>query len=324
MDDAAEERGLFLHAEDDASPTVSSTQSDVGKQVMRTVPWWVLPWTYAALELVTLFTRQTTLFGFLTGNIYGNMGRSLLLRVHVWSAIFMWMLGGCQMSARFLRKSYPSLHKVFGYGFLALWMLVVGPSAAILSLLVEGDSVLGTLSAVTLLDVTFLSYFLFYRAWRVARRREQGAHSLNLHGQLMGLGCLCTMAQLPQRAIQAALIACRATVVAPLELLHWHGTAHLLRYWWSDQGIFGASMAMGNFFILTLVDGPRTAFLKRKTAKWWSDTMYGQSERDEMEMWDYDVGDARTRWRWRARFAAYAIARGIVTGGWTTNPIRAP
>ena len=104
----------------------------------------------------------------------------------------------------------------------------------------------------------------------------------------------------------------------------WHGTAHLLRYWWSDQGIFGASMAMGNFFILTLVDGPRTAFLKRKTAKWWSDTMYGQSERDEMEMWDYDVGDARTRWRWRARFAAYAIARGIVTGGWTTNPIRAP
>ena len=50
--------GLFLHAEDDASPTVSSTQSDVGKQVMRTVPWWVLPWTYAALELVTLFTAK--------------------------------------------------------------------------------------------------------------------------------------------------------------------------------------------------------------------------------------------------------------------------
>ena len=49
-----------------------------------------------------------------------------------------------------------------------------------------------------LCDITFLSYYMFYRAWRVARLRKQGSKSLQLHGNLMGLGLIGTMAMLPQ------------------------------------------------------------------------------------------------------------------------------
>ena len=159
--------GLFLHAEDDASPTVSSTQSDVGKQVMRTVPWWVLPWTYAALELV-LYSRANNALWILDRNIYGNMGRSLLLRVHVWSAIFMWMLGGCQMSARFLRKSYPSL---------AEWIWLprsmdarCGSKCCDLSL--RGATLCSGRSPPSLLDV-FLSFLFFLGVSRVGASRAR-------------------------------------------------------------------------------------------------------------------------------------------------------
>ena len=95
-------------------------------------------------------------------------------------------------------------HRALGYAFLALWTFVVCPTSAYLSLQIQGDTIWGTLAVVTLLDVTFLSAYTFYRGWRLARRRRRGEHSLTLHGNLMGLGLLGTMSQIPQRLILLA------------------------------------------------------------------------------------------------------------------------
>lgn len=177
---------------------------------MRSWPWWVIPWAYAAAEVLCLLSLQTSLFGMLTGFIYGNVQRSHVMSVHIWAAVLMWMLGGVQMSARWMRVSYPSAHRALGYAFLVLWACVVGPSAMFLSLCIRGESYLGTLASVTLLDVTCMAYYIFWRAWRVARLREQGSRSMQLHGNLMAMACLMTMAQLPQRLIQLVLIVRRS------------------------------------------------------------------------------------------------------------------
>lgn len=75
----------------------------------------------------------------------------------------------------------------------------MGPTSAYLSLVIKGVPPLGTLGSIILMDVTFLSYYFFYRAWCVARARLNGGHSLVLHGRLMGLGILTTMSLLGQR-----------------------------------------------------------------------------------------------------------------------------
>ena len=110
--------------------------------VMRSWPWWVIPWAYAAAEVLCLLCLDTSLFGVITGYVYGHIQRSLVMRVHVWAAVLMWTLGGMQMSARWIRVSYPSVHRALGYAFLSLWVCVVGPSAMYLSLCIRGDSLL--------------------------------------------------------------------------------------------------------------------------------------------------------------------------------------
>ena len=78
---------------------------------------------------------------------------------------------------------------------------------------------------------------------------------------------------------------------------------------------------MGSGLVLLLLDGPRTRSLHR--ADWDPATrfaLYGSRVRDEKEMYPYDVDDAATRWRWRLRFVAFLVARGLVTEGWTRQP----
>ena len=41
---------------------------------------------------------------------------------------------------------------------------------------------------------------------------------------------------------------------------------------------------------------------------------------DERDMYPYDVRASQVRWTWRARIAVYAVARGVVTSGWTRDP----
>ena len=73
--------------------------------------------------------------------------------------------------------------------------------------------------------------------------------------------------------------------------------------------------------MLLLLDGPRTAALK--SAQWHPSTrfaLYGRSGADEAEMYPYAVEEAATRWRWRLRLAAFVLARGLATEGWSRQP----
>ena len=291
------------------------------QDLMRSWPWWVIPLGYAAAEVLCVFCSHTSLFAVLTTRIYGDIERSLIMRVHVWSAVVMWICGSIQMSWRSLRQTQPKVHRALGYGFLTIWGLLVGPTACCLSLIVRGDSIFGTLSSVTLVDVTFLSYYLFYRAWRVARERQQGKHSLHLHGNIMGLACICTMVQIPQRIIQAFFIGLRAAISTLLHMLAPLAISSAFKYYVTHEAVFGLSMALGNGLILVLVDGPRTQFFKARAGKQFHAWAYGDTDRDTDEMWPYDpVHDVSVRWRWRSRLAIFALARGALTAGWTTQP----
>jgi uncharacterized membrane protein len=320
------EAAALLHERDGEKAEIENQHATVSAQaahqdLMRTWPWWVIPLGYAAVEVLCVFCSHTSLFALLTARIYGDLERSLVMRVHVRSAVVMWICGSIQMCWRSMRQNQPRMHRALGYGFLLTWGLLVGPTACWLSLIVRGDSVFGTVASVTLLDVTFLSYFLFYRAWRVARERQQGKHSLNLHGNIMGLACICTMIQIPQRIIQAGFIALRAAVGTVLHLLAPHAAASAFKYYVTHEAVFGLSMALGNGLILALVDGPRTEFFRARAGKEFRAWAYGSTDRDCDEMWPYDpVNDASARWRWRSRLFVFALARGVITAGWTSQP----
>lgn len=197
----------------------------------------MFPYGYLATEALCLCAARNSAFSLLTERVYGDLQRSAVMRVHVASATCMWLLGGVQMCGGWLRREHPALHRVMGYCFLLCWALFVGPTACYLSLLVRGDSLFGTLSSLTLLDVTFLSYYCFFRAWRVARLRSQGARSLQLHGNLMGLGCLGTMSQLPQRFFQVHFVALRWICVRLLGLVSPPHAVEVFARWVSHEAL---------------------------------------------------------------------------------------
>ena len=190
---------------------------------MRTYVWWRVAWLFTALEAGCLVWKHTTLMSVVTSGYYGVVERSLLMRMHVGCATLMWALGMIQLLNKRLRATRPRLHRALGVVFLLDWAFVVGPtsltsrlnracptlsppnpklqslrrmprvdSSFYLSLSIQGDSLFGTLASVVLCDVTLLSYYFFWRAWRVARERRQGDHSLALHGNLMGMGIVTT------------------------------------------------------------------------------------------------------------------------------------
>ena len=54
------------------------------------------------------------------------------------------------------------------------------------------------------------------------------------------------------------------------------------------------------------------------------DAAKNATDADEHEMYPYEVRACAVRWRWRARVAAYALARGAATAWWTRDPFPAP
>ena len=173
--------------------------------------------------------------------------------------------------------------------------------------------------------MTALSYYFFYRAWRVARRRVQGAKSLALHGNLMGLGLVGTASQIPQRMIMAFLIAARGSLLAGMGLVGLSASSAWVRHWITDESCFGWSMFIGPGLTLMLIDGPRSRLTKQAALQMgdrreFHDPYWGSTDAEEKEMYAYDVDSARVRWQWRARLAAFVLARGAATAWWTEQP----
>ena len=184
-----------------------------------------------------------------------------------------------------------------------MWVAIVGPTSFYLSLVIQGDPPLGTLGSIVLLDVTFLSYYFFFRAWRVAREQLSGAHSLMLHGRLMSLGLLTTMSLLGQRMFVFAAVAARTAALLLLRRMPAAAAAtlaSLIESVLSDKAIFGISLMVTGAGYLGFVDGPRSPWLD-----------WGFSKADEREMYG---GEARAdhRWRWRSRLLVFLVARGTL------------
>ena len=114
---------------------------------MRSPRWWVMPWGFAAVELICLCGKRTTLMATLTDGTYGRIERSSLMRVHVVAAVAMWAMGSVQLLGKSMRRTRPKLHRALGAIFLLDWMLLVSPTSFYLSLVILGDSLLGTLSS---------------------------------------------------------------------------------------------------------------------------------------------------------------------------------
>ena len=243
-----------------------------------------------------------------TANNYGNVGvdrqgssiadaestgppRSIIMRLHICCAMALWILGTLNTLVPVFRRRQELrfIHKGIGYAFLSLWMLVVGPTSAYLSLCIRADPIFGHFASVVLLDVTFLTYYFFWRAWRVARERRQGQCSLALHGNLMALGLMGSMSQLPQRGIQLAMILVRALVLA---CLRWMGLPHAaeqVAQVLSHQLLLGQSMLAGNIYIIVLIDGPRGPILKRpeQSSEEFRVSVCGETDADEAEMYPH-------------------------------------
>ena len=328
-DEAADERAHVLAPadEEDKHGFYMFGVGGDGLQLLRSWPYWAVPAMFAVTEFMCLVTQNASLLSLLTDRFYGDVERSLVMRVHVWSALTLWLLGALQMlGRRSLRESHPAVHKATGYLFLMTWALLVAPTSFYLSLLVQADAYTGTLCTMVLLDVTLLSGYFFWRAWRVARLRDSGRHSLALHAKLMSLGLFGTMSQLPQRCIMLLLMALRA-VWATLgshgasNNVHGRDRAPVV----SDAALFSISMISSQAIFLFFLDGPRSPWIRRRIRHSMEGglaetTLWGASERDEYEMYAYDPLTPSARWKWRSRIVVYALARGAVTGWWARSP----
>jgi hypothetical protein len=306
----------------------AATPMDDAELPMRHYSWWWLPTLFVGAEMGCFIWRNTTLMGVVTGGTYGHVQGSTLMTVHIYAALLMWALGAVQLMGKRLRRTWPRVHRLSGAIFLLDWALVVGPTSFYLSLVIRGDGLFGTVASMSLLDVTFLSYYFFYRAWRVARERDRtpgsakGARSLQMHGNLMGFGTLATMNQLPQRVFMLLLMAIRE--LAYLLLRHVIGSpggAILVREWLTDPAMFGLSMFLGPIVTLATIDGPRTPWFRKASVR---NPLYhvfwGASDAEEREMYPYEAEACAARWRWRSRVLVFALARGAATSWWSRDP----
>lgn len=289
-----------------------------GLDLFRTWQTWLFPWTFVGVEALCLVAFKTTLLGVLTGSTYGNVANSQLMQLHISCATALWVFGSIQMLAWPLRRGWLKIfHKVFGYACLLIWAFVVGPTSFYLSLFIKAGSLLGAFASIVLLDVTFTTYYMFWRAWRVVRERRQAERSILLHGNLMALGLLGTMTQLPQRLLQFTLVTIRAVCVFVLRSAQLPWAAATLERLVSHPFLFGISLVIGNLVSLFFIDGPRSSFLKANATEDQRVVFWGKTQRDEDELYPYDLTNCRVRWQWRARFAVFCLARGIVaSAGW--------
>jgi hypothetical protein len=286
-----------------------------------------IPLGSVLVESVCMARWGRSLIGLLSGNEYGNISRATahgaLMELHIWAASAMWILGAVQVCVKRLRRPpHAWVHRFCGQVFVGLWLFIVGPTSYYLSAVIKApSSVVGTLSSVLLMDYATLSYFFFLRALTVARRRKSGPRSLALHGQLMRLGYLATMALLGQRQFILMLLALRGVISAAAPVLDGSGPLPISAPWLAAAARWVAGVALSNETLwcvsmtgaagaaVALCDGPRTCWLGREFD-------HGIVERERDEAFG---ALGRWRWAWRSRWVLYALLRhawaGVDAGG---------
>lgn len=91
---------------------------------------------------------------------------------HVYTAIFVLLLGFFQFSKR-LRKKYPKSHQAFGKLYIGLIILLSGPSGFVMGIHANG----GIYSQASFCLLSLLWVYFTVQAYRYARKKEWRLHS---------------------------------------------------------------------------------------------------------------------------------------------------
>jgi len=286
---------------------------------------WLYPLFFISAQLLFFATTGDGVFGNATGGVVESLrlvttGRAM--RWHMFSASAMWVLGAGQFLLKpFRRGRLAWIHRTMGLAFLLLWFLVAGPTAAYLSLftgngLRQAQIMMAIFSAVSL-ETTVWAYYCFWRAWRVARCRANGAASIKLHNKLMACGIFFTMTILYQRPLQFCVIGLRhlllllaASLDETLVWTRWAMEGLALTVLDHNVGLSVTTLLFG-WFQLYLLDGPRS---------WVVSSVLGLRNVEVEEAFGSKEPGPWELMMWRLRLPVYICLRGIVTEGWKVDP----
>mmetsp|Transcript_57853 Transcript_57853/g.102791 ORF Transcript_57853/g.102791 Transcript_57853/m.102791 type:complete len:364 (-) Transcript_57853:21-1112(-) len=283
---------------------------------------WLCAMSFVTLELsCTVFTGDG-LFGNLTGGVVESLRLDTgvpMLR-HMLGGSLLWALGAFQcLGKRFRHGSLAWLHRTSGRIFLLLWLFVVGPTAAYLSLFCgigpARAHVSMTFFAIISLDTTLFAYYYFWRAWLLIRRRK-GQEAL--HGQAMMAGLCFTMTILVQRPLQFLVIATRkilllAAWASPDDWLWTKRNAEGIALNILDHHIgLAVTTAFFGIMLLLTLDGPRSKIMV---------TAFPLTESMALDLFGSERPHVLELIFWRLRVPFYLLLRALVTNGWASDPI---
>jgi uncharacterized membrane protein len=123
-------------------------------------------------------------------------GYQLAFFTHVFSSIFLLIAGFTQFS-RDLFRTYRSVHRWIGRGYVAIILLLAGPGGLVMSLFANG----GLPSRLAFCSLSVLWMYTTFRAYQTARRRQ-----FDLHGQFMLRSFALTCSALTLRIWKYAIV----------------------------------------------------------------------------------------------------------------------
>jgi len=284
---------------------------------------WSIAFGWMCAEFGTWATTGESFFGTLTGGVVESIRevQGLSIRWHMATGAIFWGLCFIQIFLKWLRKGELAwIHRRCGQAALIFWFLVVGPTAAYLSLYCSPGPhgkqlAMAGFSFISLDTTLYASYFL-WRGWLVALRRKRGADSLTLHGKAMRIGVVISMSILWQRPVQLAVICVRKLLLLMVPYLP-HAVA---------STVFGiATHVLDHHVILSvttvfpyafasmfMLDGPRSI---------WVIKMMDLNNADCEELFGSLQPCLLENALWRCHVPFFIGLRWYVTSGWTVDPL---
>jgi len=290
--------------------------------------YWLAVCFFVVLQLLCFAGLGDSFFGVVTGGVVQSLSLStgVAMTWHMCCGSVMWFLGFVQVFCGELRKGRLAwIHRASGRLLLVLWFIVVGPTAAYLSLYVgigrARAQIIMTAFAITGVDTTLFASYYFWRGLLVARRQIRGKESFGLHGRAMRTGLLFTMLILFQRPLQFWVILFRYLILTAVSFAPsspWELPASLawlrgLAIMASDHNvILSLTTVFPAGLMLLLIDGPRSKI---------GHAIVGLKEGEEEEMFGSQLPSTIELTAWRLRVPVYLFARMLVTSGWTQDPV---
>lgn len=258
-------------------------------------------------------------FGYMTNGVVESFKLDTVSwsKVHMVSGATMWILAGFQFVGKPFRQGQLAwIHRTAGRLLISLWFFIVGPTAIYLSVRVgigQGrNQFIMTLFTWVSLDTAFYAYYLYWRGMWIARYKVNGAASIQLHKKCMELGTAMTMTILAQRPLQFGVICFRGVLLVLAQPLP-SFVSWLIASVLDHNVILSLTTCFFGCALLGCIDGPRSGFAQKhlfSLEEAWE--LFGTAKPGTLELWC-----------WRLRPLITLVLRGIVTQGWTVDPVSA-